>query len=164
MEKPAWKAWDEFLIEAWEADMHMFVAVFRFLEPYGFQYDQIINGGFISIFSGIGVNGRSPKNFCHLGFPVRAFFYHFFPETNELLWEGKKDQALRKMRSHKISAETRLRDDREFASLKRDNRRKTSQVLPLIQGTNAIGVRQARRSLSDWGTTKPPGRMRNRRI
>lgn len=164
MDKPNWKKWDEFLVEAWEKNLHMFTAVLRFLEPYGFSYDQVINEGFVAIFSAMDINGRSPKRHEHLSVPVKAFFYQFFPEVGELLWEGRKDAALKKIRSYKVEVGSRLREGRELANLKRDLRRKTSQSLPLIQGTNAIGVRSARRSFSDWCTTKPPGRMRNKRL
>lgn len=164
MDKPNWKKWDEFLVEAWEKDLHMFTAVLRFLEPYGFLYDHVINGGFVAIFSAIDINGRSPKNPWHLSVPVKAFFHQLFPEVGELLWDGKKDAALKKMRSYKVEVGARLRTGRELENLIRDVKRKTSQSLPLIQGTNAIGVRRARKSFSDWGTTKPPGRMRNRRL
>ena len=164
MDKPNWKKWDEFLIDAWEKDLHMFKAVLMFLEQYGFQYDQITDGGFAVTFSAIGINGRSPKDHWHLSISVKAFFYQFLPDVGELLWDGKRNVALKKMRSYKIDVGTRLREDRELANLKRDMRRKTSSSLPLIQGTNAIGIRSARRSLSDWGTTKPPSRIRNRRV
>lgn len=164
MEKPAWKAWDEFLVDAWEKDIHMFTAVLRFLETYGFQYDQVVSGGFVVIFSAMNINSRSPKNPWHLSIPVKAFFYEFFPEVGELLWSGEKIAALKKLRSYNVAPNARLRGDRELRNLQRDKKMKTSQFLPLVQGTNAIGVRQARRSLSDWGTTKPPCRMRNKRI
>lgn len=164
MEPPNWKKWDEFLVDAWEKDMHMFTTVLRFLEPYGFFPDQLMNEGFVAIFSAMDINGRSPKNHWHLGVPVKAFFYSFFPEVGEMLWSGKKDLALKKLRSYRVDVGSRPREGRELNNLKRDMRRKTSPVLPLIQGTNAIGVRQARRSLSDWGTTKPPSHMRNKRI
>ncbi len=166
-EKPSWKVWDEFFIDAWERGEKMFITAFNFLSRCGAvtSYEQMKSSNPQQLFASIGVSLRSPKIQDQLHGSVKAFFSQFFPDVNELLWQGKKSAALRKMRCYKVGGD-RLRQDRELEKSKRDTRRKKSPSIPLlIPDTNAIRVVDARRRCSDWNTVKPSRcRQRTKRL
>lgn len=165
MEKPKWQEWDEFLISAWEKNQHMKYVVVQFLLDRDFYYEQIRNWDLDISFSMVGVDRRSPKVWFHLCYPVRVFFHQFFPKVNDLLWEGKKPEALLKMRCYRVGTAIQPHSSREMANLKKKfHSMDPSKGLPLIPGTNAINIRHARRENSDWGTVKPPARQRGGRL
>ncbi len=156
MKKKTWKAWDELLIEAWKRDASMFQVAFNFLLLHSqITLEQLRSSGPEDLFAAIGVTSRSPKFGNHLNCPVKEFFRQFFPDANELLWQGKDAPAKEKLRLYRVSEE-RLSQGRELNNLKTDARRKRSSLeFPLIPGTNAMHIRDARKSASDWNTVKP---------
>lgn len=162
--KPNWKKWDEFLVDAWIKDGHMRQAVRQFIEdvlcektPEVYNHREIQ-----AIFAKHGINSRSPKTFDQLRCPVRALFFQCFPKVSNLLWENKGNGALALLRKHKIREKDKFREESEYKNLKaRFSRLKSSSVLRLIPGTNAIHVSAARRAISDWNTVKP-SRSRDR--
>ncbi len=148
--------WDEFLVDAWEKNGGMFIATWQFLTPHGISKEMLGVMEPRGFFAKIGVTARAPKVRNHLFFPVKAFFYQFFPAANELLWEGKKLEALQAMRRYHVEEE-RVRQNREMRNLKKDiSRKKIHFGSPiLIPGTGAVHIHNARRSISDWKTVKP---------
>ena len=163
--KIMWKAWDEFLVDAWKKDRGMFITTWQFLMSYGVSQVMLKAMEPKDFFANIGVTSRSPKVRNHLFCPVKAFFWQFFPVANELLWQGKKLEALRAMRRYYVGEE-QMRVDREMRQSKKKARKvKSTSGLPLISGTNAMHIYEARRAASDWGTVKPSRcRQRTRRL
>lgn len=164
-EKKAWREWDEFLIDAWRKEGWMLIVVERFFALYDIHVSgkKLSNTQLQNLFLSIGISLRSPKVTEQLYLPVRAFFQAFFPTAGDLLWAGKEERVLVEMRKYRVCLDSGA--DRELAKCKRSLRQcKSSPELPLIPGTNAMHVSDARRSLSDWKTTKPPARQRKMRI
>ncbi len=165
MEKKIWKQWDESLIEGWKSNGSTYGCVIRFLLKNGFTEEQLKSSGPALLFAEIGVNSRSPKNGGQMHYRVRAFFYTFFPSANDFLWQGDISAATQALRKYKVDEKglpSKL--DRETEKIKREQKRKSSSGIPgLIPGTNAISIRHARRSVSDWNTVKPPNRQKRMR-
>jgi len=84
-EKKMWKAWDEFLVDAWEKDGGMFIVTWQFLMSYGISQVMLKAMKPKDFFAEIGVTSRAPKIQAHLFCPVKMFFWQFFPAANELL-------------------------------------------------------------------------------
>ena len=152
--KPVWKLWDEFLVDAWEKDGGMFIVVLQFLASYGISKAMLKAMDPKDFFAEIGVTSRAPKIRAHLYGMVKGFFNQFFPAANELLWQGKKSEALQAMRRYHVGKE-QMRVDREAKQSKAYARKRKSSGLPLIPGTNAMPISKARRLVSDWNTVKP---------
>lgn len=167
MEKKMWQVWDEFLVEAWMRDGGMFQVTFNFLLRYGIgvTYEQIRTRDPKDFFAAIGINSRSPKTGNQLHGPVKAFFRQFFPSANELLWKGHILAALKEMRQYKI-AEGRLFEDKEMRAIKRHFREsRSTPQFPIIPGTNAMHISEARKLASDWYMVKPSrSRQRVKRL
>jgi hypothetical protein len=154
------KQWDEYLVAAWQRNQMMFFTTIIFLERCGITKERLDELGPKDVFAELGINHRSPKNREQLHGNVKAFFKQFFPNANELLWQGKEREALGAMRRYKVG-EDRLSFDRELRNSKKDARTKSSSQLPaLIPGTNVMHIQGARRTDSDWGTVKPPSHRR----
>lgn len=156
-EKANWKKWDELLIDAWQKDGSMGMAIRQFLEAQGISVTEMPHWKRMQeLFAEHGVLSRAPKIYCHTLPNVRAFFYQFFPKANDLLWGDKPMKALEVLRKYKITEKDLVRGPREVVKIKKEFAVKSSSSDPrLIPGTNAIGIRDARRSAGDWSTVKP---------
>jgi len=163
--KPSWKEWDELLVDAWIKNAStMAMVVIQFLNPRGMAENSFSGDKLSKIFEEIGVTSRSPKDLHQLLCPVRAFFYAFFPEANNLLWDNKTQEALKVLRKYKIKHGAHVKPPRELDRMRREQKRKQGTTdFPLISGTNAMHISAARTAAADWNTVKPPGRMRPRK-
>lgn len=163
--KPSWKEWDEFLVDAWVKNAPtMSMVVIQFLTLRGIREDSFVDDRLSKIFEKMGVTSRSPKDLHQLLCPVRAFFYSFFPEANNLLWNNKEKEALKSLRKYKVADGKHLKTSRELSLMRREqNRKRGTSEFRLIAGTNAMHIGDARPAGADWNTVKPPGRMRSRK-
>ena len=165
-EQKIWKRWDVYLVTAWQENAAMFVTAMKFLERCGITKEQVISAGIKGAFERIGITARSPKIQDHLNCRVRGFFNQFFPQANEVLWQGAQlqAQALKVLRKYKVPTE-RISRDAEFTKERKKASKSKSRDLPLISGTNAISLVRARKSASDWNTVKPSRcRQRTKRL
>lgn len=164
-QKKLWREWDEFLVDAWMKEGWMWIVVEQFFAIHNINVSaqKLSDAHLQNLFLGLGISSRSPKVKGQLHLPVRAFFQKFFPTVGNLLWDGNIERVLLEIRKYKVGLESGA--DRELSRCKRSLRRcKSTPELPLIPGTNAMHVSDARRSMSDWGTVKPPARQRRMRL
>lgn len=167
--KPNWKLWDELMIGAWEKDASISLTINHFFMALGVEYPTSIPGqpdkwrqNVMEVFTTHGVTSRSPKSWIQFKLSVRVLFHQFFPKVNDLLWDSKRNEALTALRKYKLTESDRYRQDDETRKvIDNFSARKSLTDLPTIDGTNAVHVRNSRRTKSDWNTVKP-SRARSR--
>jgi len=157
--KPVWMQWDEKMINAWEEFLPMKTTISQFLLSLNVGSVHIAKltaserQKIQEVFASFGVNSRAPKAGVHFHLNARAFFFQFFPKANKLLWDDKKDAALKALRRYSLKTDDkhgRSKDSVEMVCSSPVS--KPSRGVKINSGTNDIkGTKIAK---GDWGYSR----------